>query len=187
MTAMALAVSMALPPPIPMMISHLFFTAIFFLLSSVSMPYALADDEKLDNRIYESIDLLEEMIEMPDNSIPEDILTNCSGIAIFPSVIKGGFFLGGRYGKGVILRHIKKDGTWCAPAFYTIKGLSYGLQIGGQSIDLIFVITTDRGMDSFLTNEVSLGGDIAVAAGPLGRNASVDTDLKFKSNIYKIE
>ena len=143
-----------------------------------------ADTAALDERIRECNELFEEMSEMPDNAIPKDLISDCYGIAIFPSVLKGGFIVGARYGKGVILYHDRENHRWSAPAFFTIKGLSYGLQIGGQAIDLILVINNKRGMKSFLENSVTLGGDLAAAAGPVGRSAEASTDLSLKAGIF---
>lgn len=163
----------------------LIFWTVFLLLLLPSVASAGEESTaRLDERIQNCTALLEEIMQMPDKGIPEDLLAGCSGIAIFPSVIKGGFIIGGRYGKGVVLRHNPQTGEWSAPAFYTVKGLSYGLQIGGQAIDLVLVITTDRGMKSFLEDELSLGGDIGIAAGPVGRTAAADTDLKLKASIF---
>ncbi len=154
------------------------------LVSSGILQAEDTDVSRLDERIQNCISLFEEIMQMPDKGIPEDLLADSCGIAIFPSVIKGGFIIGGRYGKGIVLYHNPETGEWSAPAFYTVKGLSYGLQIGGQAIDLILVVTTDRGMRSFLNNELSLGGDVAVAAGPVGRTAAADTDLRLKASIF---
>lgn len=158
---------------------------LFLVFASFILPAstAFADDAKLNRRVEECADLLEEIMQMPDKAIPEDLLSKSAGVAIFPSVLKGGFFLGGRYGKGVVLYHDKKTGRWSAPAFYTIGGLSYGLQIGGQAIDLILVITSKRGMESLLKDNITLGGDLAASAGPMGRNAEASTDLLLKAGI----
>lgn len=162
-------------------------TAVLLFLFAVT-SFA-ADKEKdaysaLDEKIKTSVDLFDEMMDMPDSAIPVDLLSRCSGVAIFPGVLSGGLMIGGRYGKGIILSRDPKTGKWSPPAFFTLKGLSYGLQIGGQAIDLILVITTERGMKSFLESNITLGGDLAAAAGPVGRNAAADTDLKLKSSIF---
>ena len=159
----------------------LFFVSVVLILPATSL---YAADAKLDARIEECTDLFDEVMQMPDKAIPEDLLAKCSGVAIFPSVLKGGFFICGRYGKGVILNHDKRTGKWSAPAFYTVGGLSYGLQIGGQAIDLILVITSKRGMKSLLDDAITLGGDVAVSAGPVGRNAEAGTDLPLKAGMF---
>lgn len=152
-------------------------------VACLSVSVAAAQEAKLDMRIDECKDLLEEVMEMPDKSIPTDLLENCSGVAIFPSVIKGGFVFGGRYGKGVVLHRDKKTGDWSAPSFYTIAGGSWGLQIGGQVIDLVLVIPSERGMKGLLQNKFTIGGDAAVSAGPIGRNAEAGTDLLLKGGV----
>ena len=159
----------------------LLFVLVSLFILSTSPVYAQA--AKLDRRIEECTDLFEEVMQMPDKAIPEDLLSKCSGVAIFPSVLKGGFFIGGRYGKGVVLYRDKRTGKWSTPAFYTIGGLSYGLQIGGQAIDLILVITSKRGVKALLDDSVTLGGDLAASAGPMGRNAEAETDLYLKAGI----
>ena len=164
-----------------MKIRKIFIFLALFTLFSASFVYA--ENAKLDRRIEECADLFEEVMQMPDKAIPEDLLSKCSGVAIFPSVLKGGFFIGGRYGKGVVLYRDKRTGKWSTPAFYTIGGLSYGLQIGGQAIDLILVITNKRGMKSLIKNSITLGGDLAASVGPVGRNAEAGTDLLLKAGI----
>lgn len=156
---------------------------ICFFVLCLSASRADADRAKLDMRIDECKDLLEEAMQMPDKSIPIKLLKDASGIAIFPSVIKGGFVFGGRYGKGLVLYHDRDTGTWSAPSFYTIAEGSWGLQIGGQVIDLILVITNQRGIKGLLQDKFTIGGDIAAAAGPVGRNAEVGTDLLLKAGI----
>lgn len=159
------------------------FVFICVVLCSVVVPL-YAEDNVLDKRIQECTDLFQEVMQMPDEAIPKDLLSKCSGVAIFPSVLKGGFIIGARYGKGVILYRDKETGKWSAPVFCTIKGLSYGLQIGGQAIELILVITNERGIKSLLKSKVTLGGDLAASAGPVGRDAEASTDLMLKASIF---
>jgi len=160
------------------------FVSIIILLIIINTSSLMAEDRELDQKIQECTYLLKEIMDMPDKSIPEDLLSKSSGIAIFPSVLKGGFIISGRYGKGIVLYHDKESGLWSPPAFYTVGGLSYGFQIGGQAIDLILVITNERGMKSFLSDKVSFGGDLAVSAGPVGRNVAADTDILMKASIF---
>lgn len=143
-----------------------------------------AGNTELDNRIWESKQVLEEIMVSPDQSIPEELLAKCQAIAIYPSVLKGGFILGARYGKGVVLKKDEKTGSWSPVAFSTIGGGSFGLQIGGSATDVILVIMNERGMRSLLENNFTLGGDAAVAAGPVGRNSSANTDLYLKAGIF---
>lgn len=161
----------------------LFYLAMCSAILCLPVSTALADNAKLDMRIDECKDLIDEVMGMPDNAIPAKLLADCSGIAIFPSVLKGGFIFGGGFGRGVVLYHDKGTRTWSAPSFYTIAGGSWGLQIGGQIIDLILVITNERGMKGLLQDKFIIGGDIAASVGPVGRNAEVGTDLLLKAAI----
>ncbi len=146
--------------------------------------FAKSDIEKLDTRIREARLVIGEMHEMPDTSIPKDLLKQCSGVAIFPSTIKGGFVFGGQYGQGVLLNRDKKTGKWSAPVFISIGGASFGFQIGGQATDMILVIMNERGMDSLSHGNVALGGDVSAAAGPIGRDAALETDALLKASIF---
>ncbi|MDD5633734.1 MAG: lipid-binding SYLF domain-containing protein [Candidatus Omnitrophica bacterium] len=140
------------------------------------------DNGRLDSRIREARLVLEEMKAMPDTAIPKDLLEKCYGIAIFPSVIKGAFILGGQYGEGVLLR--RDADKWSAPVFLSIGGASLGFQLGGQITDLVLVITNERGVDSLMHENVTLGGDVSIAAGPVGRDAEMATDVLMKTGIF---
>ncbi|MDD5504075.1 MAG: lipid-binding SYLF domain-containing protein [Candidatus Omnitrophica bacterium] len=158
------------------------FCALVMLLSIIA-PCACADNASLNIKISEADDLIREIMQMPEQSIPSDLLSKAEGIVIFPSVLKGGFIFGARYGTGVALHRDKNTRKWSAPCFYRIAGGSWGLQIGGQIIDLVLVITNERGMKGLLQNNFTLGGDAAVSAGPVGRNAEASTDLFLKAGI----
>ena len=142
-----------------------------------------ADLAKLEKRIQNCDEILNEVLQMPDKGIPSDLLSKCAAVAIFPYVIKGGFFVGARYGKGIVVAHNPKTGKWKPPAFFTLGGGSFGFQFGAQAIDLILVIMNKRGLEGLLKDRFTLGGDAAVAAGPVGRSASADTDLLLKAGI----
>jgi SH3 domain-containing YSC84-like protein 1 len=142
-----------------------------------------ADNSKLNIKISESDDLIREIMQMPEQGIPTDLLSKAEAIVIFPSMLKAGFIFGGRYGTGVALHKNKKTRKWSAPCFYRVAGGSWGLQIGGQVVDLVLIITNERGMNGLLQNNFTLGGDAAVSAGPVGRNAEIATDLFLKAGI----
>lgn len=135
-------------------------------------------------RISESVQVLREMARQSDVEAMVRLLKNAKGIAIFPSVIKAGIMLGGRYGEGLVLRRDPEKGTWYGPDFVKIKGVSYGPQFGFQSTALVLVIANEKGMDGFLGDKVTLGGDLAVAVGPVGRQAGAATDADLKASIY---
>ncbi len=138
----------------------------------------------VEGRIQESIKALKEMSAQEDAGTMGDLLTQAKGVVIFPSVIKAGIVFGGQYGEGLVLRRNPATNAWYGPSFVTIAGASWGLQIGAQSIALVLVITNDRGLDGFKANNVKLGGDLAIAAGPVGRRGELGTDYKLQASIY---
>ena len=163
------------------MIQRLFISV--FLLCLVCGTCS-ASDVGLDRRIWESNQVLKEIMTAPDQGIPEELLAKCKAIAIYPNVVKGGFVIGARFGKGVVLKKDEKTGQWGPVAFSTIGGGSFGLQIGGQMTDLILVVMNERGVQGLLSNNFTLGGDASIAAGPVGRNAELGTDLSLRAGIY---
>ncbi len=140
-------------------------------------------DKKPAQVVDEARAVLKEVMASPDRSIPKDLLKSCAGVAIVPSVVKGGFVLGGAFGRGVVLSK-SASGNWSGPAFIDMGGGSLGFQVGLQAIDLILVVMNERGMKSFLKSKFKLGADVGVAAGPAGRRAEASSDLQFKAEIY---
>ncbi len=134
--------------------------------------------------INESIEVLKEMSTSEDSGAFGALLKEAEGIAIFPSIIKIGWGIGGQYGKGIIFRKDSRVGIWYGPAFVKIKSISVGPQIGIQSIALVLVISNERGMEGFMEDNFTLGGTASIAAGPLGRSLSAETDYKLKASIY---
>jgi len=150
----------------------------------VSLPRAFADNLKEDAEIIvnKARLVMEEVKNAPDSGPAYDLIRQCAGVAIIPDMFKGGFVLGGSYGKGVIVA--RKDGNWSGPAFVYIGAGSVGFQIGVQLTDLILVVVGQNTMDSFLRSNFKLGVDAAVAAGPVGAQATAATDLFLKGGIY---
>ncbi len=138
----------------------------------------------LQNRLNESAMILDEIMKMPEQGIPDNLLKNCEAIGIFPSTISGAFIIGGRFGQGVVVARDPKTRKWGAPAFFTIGGASLGWQIGGQATDLIFVINSKRGLVGLMQDQFTLGADAAVAAGPVGRKAEASTDILMKAGVF---
>lgn len=132
-------------------------------------------------RLDEAAKVLDEIMTVPDKGIPEGIMASAKCVAVVPSLIKGGFIVGGRYGKGVATCRNKSG--WSGPAPFTITGGSWGLQFGGEEVDLIMVVTNDKGLRDFLTNKFKLGTGASIAAGPVGRNTEASTDPKLQSEI----
>ena len=117
-----------------------------------------------------------------EKAIPVDLIKNCAGLAIIPGMFKGALLIGGSYGKGIVLKH--ENGIWSGPAFISIGAGSLGLQLGGQSVDLILVVLGKQTMNSFLKTKFKLGADIAAAVGPVGAQATAATEIFLKGGIY---
>ena len=129
-----------------------FFSLIMLMFVVVAPSLSYADAKpNLDNRIWESRQVMAEIMATPDQSIPEELLAKCKAIAIYPNVLKGGVIIGARFGKGVVLKKDEKSGKWGPVAFSTIGGGSWGLQIGGSATDLILVIMNERGLSGLLS------------------------------------
>jgi SH3 domain-containing YSC84-like protein 1 len=141
----------------------------------------LKDNSKAADRIEAAGTVLDEIQNAPDNRIPEEVLGSAECVAVVPSMLKGGFIFGARYGRGVASCRAEKG--WSAPAFFTVGGGSFGLQIGGQAVDLVMLIMNKDGMNHLLSSEFKLGADASAAAGPVGRHASADTDWKMRAQV----
>jgi lipid-binding SYLF domain-containing protein len=127
--------------------------------------------------------VLDEATRGADHAIPASLLDRARGIIVVPNVTKAALGIGGRWGRGLAVQRLE-DGTWSAPAFVSLGGASYGFQIGAQSTDLVLVLTGDRGLEALVDDHVKLGADMSIAAGPLGRNVEVGTNLTMDSAIY---
>src|SRR3984957_12519582 len=136
---------------------------------------------KASERIEAAGTVLDEIQAAPDRGIPQEVLGSADCVAVVPSLLNGGFVVGGRYGKGVASCRTPKG--WSAPAFFTIGGGSFGLQIGGQASDLVMLIMNKGGMDNLLSSQFKLGADASAAAGPIGRHAAADTDWKMRAEV----
>jgi lipid-binding SYLF domain-containing protein len=146
------------------------------------VPTALASGTPAE-RVDTAREVYRELMKSPDHSVPAGLLKECKGIAIFPHVVKGAFMFGARYGKGIVCCR-DSGGRWSPPAFFTLVGGSVGWQIGAEATDVVLVFMTTRGTQSLLSSEFTLGGNLSVAAGPIGRSAEAGTDLKFNAEIY---
>ncbi|HKH98468.1 MAG TPA: lipid-binding SYLF domain-containing protein [Candidatus Sulfotelmatobacter sp.] len=148
--------------------------------------YALAADDqpkesKASDRVQAAADVLNEIQAAPDKGIPQEILGSAECVAVIPSLLKGGFIVGAKYGRGLASCRTPKG--WSAPAFFTVGGGSFGFQIGGQAVDLVMLIMNKNGVQHLLTSEFTLGADASVAAGPVGRHAEGDTDWKMRAEV----
>jgi SH3 domain-containing YSC84-like protein 1 len=162
---------------------------VLLLLVCFLTPTLSADEDtkspeantKASGRVEAAGTVLDEIQGAPDQRIPEEVLGSAECVAVVPSLLKGGFVFGGRYGRGVASCRTAKG--WSAPAFFTISGGSFGLQIGGQAVDLVMLIMNKNGMNQLLTSKFKVGADASAAAGPVGRHASANTDWKMRSEV----
>ena len=156
------------------------FPILFGLISASSL---IAGSE-VNDRVVRAAIVLKEIMQTPDKSIPQDLLDKSACVAVIPGMKKGGFIFGANYGKGLLsCRTNTGDGPWSAPSMFLLEGGSFGLQIGGQSVDLVLVIKNLSGLESMLNTKFTLGGDASVAAGPVGRTASAETDALMSAQI----
>jgi lipid-binding SYLF domain-containing protein len=156
-----------------------------FLLAVATAPVlSTADDKGSDEaeRVTAATTVLNEVMNIPDHAIPKNVLGKAEAIAVFPSVKKGGLVVGGQWGRGVLSAR-GAQGSWSAPAFLTLTGGSFGLQIGGQEIDLVLVIMDRKGLERLVNNQFKLGVDASAAAGPVGRDAQASTDIQMRAKI----
>ncbi len=149
---------------------------------ALSVPL-LAKDKKPTMRLDEAAMVLTEVMGAADKGIPQDMLENAHCIVIVPNLKTAAFLVGGKYGKGVLSCRNKSGKGWSAPGTVRIEGGSVGFQIGGSSTDLIMLIMNERGMDKLLSSKFTLGGEGSVAAGPVGRTATAQTDAQMKAEI----
>jgi SH3 domain-containing YSC84-like protein 1 len=154
------------------------------LLMASSMAWASDDKEKsdIDKRIQNAATVLNEIMATPDKAIPDKVMNQAKCIAVVPSMVKIAVGFGGNHGKGIATCRTA-DGKWSAPAPITITGGSFGLQLGGQAIDLVMIVTNDQGMEHLLSSKFKLGADASAAAGPVGRDTGADTDWKLKAEV----
>jgi SH3 domain-containing YSC84-like protein 1 len=138
-------------------------------------------ESKAQDRVQAAADVLNEIQAAPDKGIPEEVLGSAECVAVVPSMLKGGFIVGAKYGRGLASCRTPKG--WSAPAFFMLTGGSFGLQIGGQAVDLVMLIMNKDGMKHLLSSEFALGADASVAAGPVGRHAEGNTDWKLRAEV----
>jgi lipid-binding SYLF domain-containing protein len=139
------------------------------------------EDNKAADRVKSASTILEEIQAAPDTGIPDEVMGSAECVAVVPSMLKAGFMFGAQYGRGVASCRTAKG--WSDPAFFTVQGGSFGLQIGGQAVDLIMLVMNQRGMETLLNSKFKLGADATVAAGPVGRHAGADSDWKLRAQI----
>lgn len=146
-----------------------------------TLAWAGSAAEDTVDRMQKSVDVLHAAMATPDKGIPEEVLSGAKCIVVVPDLIKGGFILGGKHGRGVA--SCRTPEGWSAPAFVSVGGGSWGLQIGIEGVDLVMLVMNDRGLQHLLSSKFELTGEGSVAAGPVGRHASAGTDWKMNTEV----
>ena len=156
---------------------------IALLMLAFSTP-AADKEEKDEDRVKDAGRVLTEILNVPDD-IPQDLLDKAACVVVFPSVLKAAFIVGASYGRGVMTCRTGLDfnGHWGAPTMMALEGGSFGLQIGGEATDFVLLVMNERGANGILSSKVKLGGDASVAAGPVGRTASAESDVTLRAEI----
>ena len=145
-------------------------------------PLASAQDKKDEmEQSRKAATVFTEIMNTPDKAVPQKLLDSAECVAVFPNVIKAGFIVGGRGGRGVASCRV--GDSWSAPVYLNLGGGSFGLQIGAQATDFVFLMMNKEGINSLLKNKLTLGADASVAAGPVGREAGASTDIKLDAQI----
>ncbi len=155
------------------------FVALFSLGAAIAARAETRED--VQNRMDNAATALHEIMAAPDRGIPEEVLEHAKCVAVVPHMLKGGFVFGAENGRGVAT--CRTANGWSAPAFFTITGGSWGLQIGVEGVDLVMIIQNEEGMKHLINSNFELGGDASAAAGPVGRHASADTDWKLNTEV----
>jgi SH3 domain-containing YSC84-like protein 1 len=158
--------------------------SVLLLVSLAASAISRADQTKTDvvDRLNSSTKTLHQILAAPDKGIPDEVLKGAKCVAVVPGLIKGGFIIAGKHGRGVATCRLP-NGRWSAPAFFAISGGSWGAQIGVESVDLVMLIMNDEGMRHLLQDKFQIGGEAAAAAGPVGRHAEAGTDWKIESQM----
>ena len=160
--------------------SYVLKTIVLTLSLILAVPaYAGTAEER---RVGDAADVLDQLLRIPEKTIPPALLSRAYAVAVIPDVVKVGFGLGARRGKGIIVVR-QDDNSWSNPAFVTLTGGSIGWQIGAQSTDVILVFKTRKGVTDISNGKLTLGADASIAAGPVGRHTEVATDLRFEAEV----
>ncbi len=156
---------------------------LWLLVIGMVLYAATAFADEVSERLQAAATVMDEIMAAPDKGIPGDVLDKADCVAIIPGMKKGGFIVGGRYGRGAVSCRNKDQTAWEAPVMLALEGGSVGLQIGASSTDVVLLIMERSGLDSLMKDKVTLGGDASVAGGPVGRSATAQTDAMMKAKI----
>jgi lipid-binding SYLF domain-containing protein len=153
------------------------------LIAGVLSAGVLYAEDSAATRLKTSAEVLKEVMATPDKGIPQELLENSQCIVIVPGMMKGAFVVGAQYGRGFMLCRQSSGAGWSAPAGVKVEGGSFGFQIGGSETDAIMLVMNEKGAEKLLSSKFTLGADVSVAAGPVGRSSSANTDLKMTAEI----
>ena len=153
------------------------------ILWSVLIAAPALSATKQEQRVADATDVIDQLLRIPEQTIPPALLDSAYAIAVIPSMVKVGFGIGGRFGKGVLVVR-KDDNSWSNPAFINLTAGSFGWQIGAQAADIVLVFKNKSSVDNISRAKLTLGGAASVAAGPVGRHGTISTDIRFKAEVY---
>src|SRR6516162_8563063 len=161
-----------------------FFASITLAMLVIAFSTSADKEAKEEDRVKDAGRVITEILNVPDD-IPQDLLDKADCVVVFPSVLKAAFIVGASYGRGVMTCRTGQsfNGPWGAPSMMALEGGSFGLQLGGEATDFVLLIMNDRGANAVLSSKVKLGGDASAAAGPVGREASAETDVTMRAEI----
>lgn len=158
-----------------------YFAAAIVLMLATTVSWAASAKEDSVERLQMSADVLKALMAAPDKGVPEEVVDNSKCIVVVPHLVKGGFIVGAKHGRGVA--SCRTASGWSAPAFVSVGGGSWGLQIGVEGVDLLMFIMNDKGLQHLLSSKFQISGEGSAAAGPVGRHASAGTDWKLNTEI----
>jgi SH3 domain-containing YSC84-like protein 1 len=153
------------------------------VVATLALTPLLAQDKEPAKRLDDAAVVFSEVMAAPDKGIPQELLEKAHCVVIVPDLKTAAFVVGGKYGKGYLSCRSKSGSGWSAPGTVRIEGGSVGFQIGASSTDLIMLVMSERGADKLLTSKFTLGGEGSVAAGPVGRTATAQTDAQMRADI----
>jgi SH3 domain-containing YSC84-like protein 1 len=153
------------------------------MLASSALLAADKEDRDVSRRLNEAAAVFSEIMTAPDKGIPHDLLEKAHCVVIVPGLKEGAFIVGGKYGKGFVSCREQGGAGWSAPGAVRIEGGTFGLQIGGSQTDVVLLVVNDRGAEELLSTQFTLGGEGTVAAGPVGRSVTAQTDAKLSAEI----
>jgi lipid-binding SYLF domain-containing protein len=159
---------------------HLLAVVLLFALNGVALA---RDESKETERLESAAEVITEIMGTPEKSIPQDLLNRAVCVGIIPSMKKAAFVFGGSYGRGCLVCRRGGNGAWSAPSMITLRGGSFGFQIGGSATDIVLIVMNAKGAEKLLKSKSELGADASVAGGPVGRTASGSTDLTMHAEI----